>query len=584
MDVVIAARICAASPRRADRRLAGDARRLGRGAARGCLVPRARSAPAEGRARTPSSSSSSSRPTCGRTSRRSRRSRPRAFRRSIIGSSGASDALARVERLLGDQGARLVTITGPGRRRKEPARARGRGRRGARADPCTSSASRRSPMPSSFRARSRARSACASRAASRSQADRRPARGHRRTALPRQPRAPRPARRFTSQRSSTARRICRCSRRAARRSASRPSTSCRSSHSTIEDATTLFVELAAARGVVLQADALASVHEICRRLDGLPLAIELVAARLVVLPPAEIVRALEEGLALEMEGPIDLPERQRTLRAAIDWSYGRLTESQRALHGTLAVFSDERVARRLARSSPRLRRRSSPTSRRSSAGAWCAARRRDGSRPPVDARNGSRACSRSPSRRAASSTTCATVMRSASSSSRSTPRAGSPARIRPRGSIVSSSSSTTSRAALDWLLSVGPRRGRARAISALERFWRGHAHMTRHAGWLAHAGSSRRRRPSHVRADALWAAARFRQRHRATGRRAERRCSRRRLPLIRSDDRERGRSRSPSSASMRSAGRPDERRRAVARGWRGSSPSRSTTSVHRRRL
>ena len=107
----------------------------------------------------------------------------------------------------------------------------------------------------------------------------------------------------------------------------------------VESATTLFVELAAARGVVLQSEALSSVHEICRRLDGLPLAIELVAARLVVLPPAEIVRALEEGLALEMEGPIDLPERQRTLRAAIDWSYGRLTDSQRLLHGTLAVFA-----------------------------------------------------------------------------------------------------------------------------------------------------------------------------------------------------------------------------------------------------
>jgi len=108
----------------------------------------------------------------------------------------------------------------------------------------------------------------------------------------------------------------------------------------IHDAATLFVELAAARGVVLRDDALASVHDICRRLDGLPLAIELVAARLVVLPPAEIIRALEDGLALEMEGPIDLPERQRTLRAAIDWSYRRLTESQRMLHGTLAVFRD----------------------------------------------------------------------------------------------------------------------------------------------------------------------------------------------------------------------------------------------------
>ncbi len=108
----------------------------------------------------------------------------------------------------------------------------------------------------------------------------------------------------------------------------------------IEDATTLFVELAAARGVILRDDALASVHEICRRLDGLPLAIELVAARLVVLPPAEILRALGEGLALEMKGPVDLPERQRTLRAAIDWSYQRLTDEQRQLHGALAVFAD----------------------------------------------------------------------------------------------------------------------------------------------------------------------------------------------------------------------------------------------------
>jgi predicted ATPase len=108
----------------------------------------------------------------------------------------------------------------------------------------------------------------------------------------------------------------------------------------VDDAATLFVELAAARGVVLHGDTLASVHEICRRLDGLPLAIELVAARLVVLPPNEIVRALNEGLTLEMEGPVDLPERQRTLRAAIDWSYDRLSDSQRDLHGALAVFAD----------------------------------------------------------------------------------------------------------------------------------------------------------------------------------------------------------------------------------------------------
>lgn len=108
---------------------------------------------------------------------------------------------------------------------------------------------------------------------------------------------------------------------------------------TIYDASTLFAELAAARGVVLREDTLPAVREICRRLDGLPLAIELVAARLAVLPPAQLLKALQEGLTLEMEGPVDLPERQRTLRATIDWSYGLLSESQRELHQALAVFA-----------------------------------------------------------------------------------------------------------------------------------------------------------------------------------------------------------------------------------------------------
>ena len=107
---------------------------------------------------------------------------------------------------------------------------------------------------------------------------------------------------------------------------------------TVDDAATLFSELTAARGVVLREDSMSAVREICERLDGLPLAIELVAARLAVLPPEQLLRALDEGLTLHMEGPVDLPERQRTLHATIDWSYGLLTESQRELHKTLAVF------------------------------------------------------------------------------------------------------------------------------------------------------------------------------------------------------------------------------------------------------
>ena len=90
---------------------------------------------------------------------------------------------------------------------------------------------------------------------------------------------------------------------------------------------------------MLREDAKPSIFEICSRLDGLPLAIELVAARLAVLPPARILQALKDGLALHMEGPIDLPERQRTLRATIEWSYGLLDERQRELLGALAVFA-----------------------------------------------------------------------------------------------------------------------------------------------------------------------------------------------------------------------------------------------------
>jgi predicted ATPase len=107
----------------------------------------------------------------------------------------------------------------------------------------------------------------------------------------------------------------------------------------VEDATTLFFELAASQGIPLDEDSRRAVQEICRRLDGLPLAIELVAARLVLLPPNQLLKALDEGLALEMEGPVDLPSRQRTLHATLGWSYGLLSESQLRLHGLLAVFA-----------------------------------------------------------------------------------------------------------------------------------------------------------------------------------------------------------------------------------------------------
>jgi non-specific serine/threonine protein kinase len=83
----------------------------------------------------------------------------------------------------------------------------------------------------------------------------------------------------------------------------------------------------------------ATVAAICRRLDGLPLAIELAAARLRVLPPAALLARLESALPLLTGGALNLPERQRTLRNTIRWSYDMLTEPQQRLFRRLAIFS-----------------------------------------------------------------------------------------------------------------------------------------------------------------------------------------------------------------------------------------------------
>ncbi|HLM06667.1 MAG TPA: adenylate/guanylate cyclase domain-containing protein [Blastococcus sp.] len=82
-----------------------------------------------------------------------------------------------------------------------------------------------------------------------------------------------------------------------------------------------------------------AVTEICRRLDGLPLAIELAAARIRLLPPAVLLERLGQRLDVLGSGPIDLPERQRTLRATMDWSFGLLGPQEQALFTRLAVFS-----------------------------------------------------------------------------------------------------------------------------------------------------------------------------------------------------------------------------------------------------
>ena len=108
----------------------------------------------------------------------------------------------------------------------------------------------------------------------------------------------------------------------------------------VSDAVRLFIERvsAASPAIALTQDDLGAVTTICERLDGLPLAIELAAARATVLPVQALASRLGSRLPLLTGGPRDLPERQRTMRSAIAWSYDLLTPVERTVFRRLSVF------------------------------------------------------------------------------------------------------------------------------------------------------------------------------------------------------------------------------------------------------
>jgi len=107
------------------------------------------------------------------------------------------------------------------------------------------------------------------------------------------------------------------------------------------DAVELFLDraLAARRDLDLDQGQLGIVVEICRRLDGIPLAIELAASRVNVVGPEELLHRLDRQLSFLTGGPRDVPMRQQTLRSTIAWSYDLLDESERRLFARLGVFA-----------------------------------------------------------------------------------------------------------------------------------------------------------------------------------------------------------------------------------------------------
>jgi predicted ATPase/DNA-binding SARP family transcriptional activator len=106
----------------------------------------------------------------------------------------------------------------------------------------------------------------------------------------------------------------------------------------VDDAVAMFADRAGARAAPADDD-VDAVTDICTRVGGLPLAIELAAGRLGVLTPRDLAARLSDALGLLSRGPEDAPDRHRTLRATLDWSSELLGEPERAAFTALAAFA-----------------------------------------------------------------------------------------------------------------------------------------------------------------------------------------------------------------------------------------------------
>jgi predicted ATPase/DNA-binding CsgD family transcriptional regulator len=108
------------------------------------------------------------------------------------------------------------------------------------------------------------------------------------------------------------------------------------------DGIRLFLERARAAdsGFDLTTDNASAIVEICRRVDGLPLGIELAAAQLRLFTPGSLLEHFDQRLAVLVEGPLDQPPRLQTMRGAIAWSYDLLSPNHQALFRYLGIFAD----------------------------------------------------------------------------------------------------------------------------------------------------------------------------------------------------------------------------------------------------